>query len=60
MQPNEIPNHDHAPDSLKTTLLIFVLFVVVALSYFVWTYQNEPDTADYGAASVKAAKTSSN
>lgn len=56
MQPNEIPNHDHASASLKTTLLVFVVFVIVALSYFVWMYQNQPDTADYDAPSVKSAK----
>lgn len=56
MQLNQIQNHDHASASLKNMLLIFVLFVVVALSYFVWMYQNQPDTADYGARSVKSAK----
>lgn len=41
MQLNEVHNqHEHASVSLKVLLLIFVIVLVGALSYFVWDFNN--------------------
>ena len=55
---NEVHNeHEHASVSLKVILLVFAVILVGALGYFVWDYQNTPDTTDYSTPKITKTET---
>jgi len=60
MQLNEVHNdHEHASVSLKVILLVFAVILVGALGYFVWDFQNTPDTTDYSTPKITKTETTS-
>jgi len=60
MQLNEVHNdHEHASVSLKVVLLVFAVILVGALGYFVWDFQNTPDTTDYSTPKITKTETTS-
>jgi len=58
MELNEMhTDHEQATTSMKVILLVFVLVLVGALGYLVWTANNTPDSTDNSGVVIKKTTT---